>query len=329
MALQPSDLSIIIVNWNSKEFLRKCLVSVDAGQAGECPEVVVVDNASFDGCDQMLRREFPSVRFIQSDKNLGFGMANNLGAQNSAGRNLLFLNPDTEVVGSALPILTSFMNEHQDVGIAGPKLLNSDLSIQLESIRAFPSLVNQTFDSYYLKSRFPRLSMWGMRPLFDDCAAPVPVDVVSGASLMIKRKVFEQIGGFSPQYFMYSEDVDLCYRVRQIGWKVYFVGRAEVVHHGGGSSALAPVSQFAAVLTRESRFRFLRSARGRGYACLFRSMTAVNALSRLAVLVVSFPLLRMRREAVAGTIGKWVHVLRWALGLERWAKAIGNSTHVN
>jgi N-acetylglucosaminyl-diphospho-decaprenol L-rhamnosyltransferase len=211
-----------------------------------------------------------------------------------------------------------------DAGIVGPKLLNSDLTVQMESVRAFPSLVNQALDSHYLKSRFPRLSLWGMRPLYEPAGTPAPVDVVSGASLLIKRHVFDRIGGFSTRYFMYSEDVDLCYKARAAGWKTYFVGRAEVVHHGGKSSALTPVSQFAAVLTRESRFRFLRAARGAVYAGAYRAMTAASALCRLALLVLSFPVLSARRGAAVGkTIGKWFSVLRWSVGLERWVKTLG------
>jgi len=320
----PPDLSIVIVNWNSRDVLRKCLISVIETGSGVRHEIIVVDNASFDGSAEMLEREFPSVCFIQSSKNLGFGKANNLGFARSTGQNLLFLNPDTEIIGTALSTMMSFADHRQDVGIVGPKLLNSDLTVQMDSIKAFPSLINQILDSHYLKHRFPRLSIWGMQPLFSSSSTPAPVDVVSGASLMIKRHVFERVGGFSKQYFMYSEDVDLCYRVREAGWSAYFVGCAEVVHHGGKSSALNTVSQFAAVLTRESRFRFLRTARGTAYAFSFRLITGANAMCRLALLVLSFPLLGLLRGANVGkTMGKWVHILRWSVGLERWVKTLG------
>jgi GT2 family glycosyltransferase len=318
------DLSIVIVNWNSRDFLEKCLSSVRERGAGLRHEVIVVDNASFDGSAELVERQFPEVRFIQSERNLGFGKANNLGVERSTGRHVLFLNPDTEIVGDALAALVAFADQRPDAGVVGPKLLNSDLSIQMESIRAFPSLANQILDSHYLKSRFPRLGLWGMRPLYESSDTPEPVDVVSGACMMVKREVFDRVGGFSSRYFMYSEDVDLCYKVREAGWKTYFQGRAEVVHHGGKSSALTPVSQFAAVLMRESRFRFLRSARGTAYAVAYRSMTAASALCRLALLVLSFPVLGARRgQAVGTTIGKWVSVLRWSVGLERWVKTLG------
>ena len=124
------DLSILIVNWNSVAFLRACLESIHANTKDIQFEVVVVDNASHDGCEQMLATEFGSIRFIQSGSNLGFARANNLAFQASSGRNVLFLNPDTEVIGFALERLVRFLDENPRAGIVGPKLLNSDGSIQ-------------------------------------------------------------------------------------------------------------------------------------------------------------------------------------------------------
>lgn len=317
------DLSIIIVNWNSKDFLRKCLRSLGAQMPRREDQIIVVDNATFDGCAEMLELEFPEVVFVQSSTNLGFGKASNLAAVRSTGRYLLFLNPDTEVVGSALATMVSFADQRPDVGIVGPKLLNTDLTVQMESVRAFPSLTNQLLDSHYLKSRFPRLAIWGMQPLFDASTSPAPVDVVSGACLMVRRNVFERVGGFSRQYFMYSEDVDLCHKAKVAGWATYYVGRAEVIHHGGKSSTLSPVSQFSAVLTRESRFQFLCTARGSTYALMFRALTAGNAVLRLVLLTLSFPLSGIRRStAVLATMRKWLSILRWSVGLERWVKTL-------
>ena len=320
----PPDLSIIIVNWNSREFLRRCLTSLRNGSGGLAHEVIVVDNASFDGSAEMIALEFPHVRFIQSEANLGFSRGNNLGFSYSSGRVLLFLNPDTEVVGAALDTLLAFADTHPDVGIVGARLLNSDLTLQMESVRAFPSLANQILESHYLKWRFPRLSIWGMRPLFDTSTKPARVEVVSGACLMIKREVFERVGRFSTEYFMYSEDVDLCHKVKVAGWATFYVGSAEVVHHGGRSSALSPVSAFAAVLIRESRFRFLRLARSNVYAITYRVITAMNAMCRLALLFVLFPFFRVfRKAAPIKTIDKWFRILRWSVGLERWVKTPG------
>ena len=318
------ELSIIIVNWNSREFLRKCLLSLHDYAGNIAHEIIVVDNASFDGCEEMLHSEFPDVVFIQAGKNLGFSRGNNLGVERSSGRHLLFLNPDTEIVGDALTTLVAVANGNPQVGIVGARLLNTDWTVQMESIRAFPSLLNQILESHYLKSRFPRLSIWGMRPLFDRADDLACVDVVSGACLLIKREAFERVGRFSTEYFMYSEDVDLCYKVKEAGWTTVYVDRAVVVHHGGGSSALSPVSQFAAVMIRESRFRFLRMARGNLYAATYRAVTAAIAVWRIALLTMLYPFMKLfLKSSPANAISKWSKILRWSLGLETWVTTVG------
>ncbi len=315
------DLSIIIVNWNSREFLRKCLLSLRAAGSSVAYEVIVVDNASYDGCEEMLRSEFTNVLFVQAGANLGFARGNNLGVTHSKGRELLFLNPDTEVVGSALSTLVATGRADQKVGIVGARLLNSDGSLQIESVKAFPTIANQVLEFQFLQKRFPQLKLWGIGPLFSGRGAPTAVDVVSGACLLIKRTVFDAVGGFSERYFMYSEDVDLCWKVKRGGWEVMLARDATVIHHGGGSSSLAPVSQFSAVLIRESRFRFFRHSKGVGYSALYRCAIALSAVGRLAVLIVAYPVLRMTGAvSSANSIAKWLHVLGWALGLESWAR---------
>jgi GT2 family glycosyltransferase len=318
------SVSIIIVNWNSLAFLRKCLFSIRQLASDVSHEVIVVDNASFDGSREMVANEFREVRFIQSQSNLGFSRANNLGVESSTGRNLLFLNPDTEFRGSALKTLLEFIESRQDVGIVGAKLLNSDMTVQLGCVKAFPSLLNQLIEWHHLMERYPRWKLWGMAPLFDHSDEPAVVEVVSGACLLIKRHVFSHVGGFGTQYFMYSEDVDLCHKVKAAGWKAFLVERAEVVHHGGRSSTLAPVSQFAAVLIRESRFRFLKDARGIAYAASYRALTGILAASRLVVLTLVLPFAYLRRRALpVGAMAKWSKILRWSIGLESWVRGVG------
>lgn len=318
-------LSIIIVNWNSARFLRECLESVRAVRDALSIETIVVDNASFDGCAELLRDVFPEVTFIQSDRNLGFALANNLGISRSRGQYVLFLNPDTKLLDGSLQAMVTALAREAEMGIVGPRLLNSDGTPQLDSVKAFPSLLNQLFDSHYLKTRWPRLSMWGMGALFErESREPIGVDVVSGACLMISRPALERVGGFSDRYYMYSEDVDLCYRVQQAGWTVGFIGTAAVIHHGGRSAALRPSSQFATVLIRESRFLFLRAARGRLYALAYRMVTAMSAVVRLGALTAVLPFLLLRHGLAAlQTVQKWMAVLRWSVGLEQWVKSRG------
>lgn len=316
------DVSIVIVNWNSQAFLRKCLSSIYAGTKGLDFEIVVVDNASFDGCNEMISEEFPQVRFIQSQENRGFARANNLGFEHSTGRNILFLNPDTEVVGSALERMVACLESAPDGGVVGPKLLNSDLSVQTSCIQRFPSIWSQLFDFNYLRQLFPKSRFWGMKALFEEYRGPVEVDAISGACLMIRRITFQKIGFFSAEYFMYAEDMDLCYKVRQAGSKIYHIGDAGVVHHGGRSAKSKPESNFQAVMMRESILKFIRATRGRFYAAIYQSTTALAAAFRLGVLglIILLTLGMFRRNSLLPAFTKWVRLLRWAFGREGWVK---------
>ena len=316
MTGQP-DLSIIIVNWNSAAFVRRCLSSIYANSGAMTVEILVVDNASFDGCDELVQNEFPAVRFIQNPENQGFARANNLGFSHASGRNLLFLNPDTEVVGPALETLLSVLQATPDVGIVGARLLNSDGSIQTSCIQRFPTILNQALDIEWLHLRYPKCPLWNIGPLFEGSESPVSVDAVSGACLMIERGVFEEVGQFTTDYFMYAEDVDLCWKVKRLGRNNYYVGRAEVVHHGGQSTLAKPESNFSNVMMRESSLKFLLASRGRAYAGAYRFTTALAAVVRLAMTGAALLLTagRFRRLVLARALSKWTAILRWALGV--------------
>lgn len=316
------DLSIIIVNWNSKQYLRKCLSSIQSTNWSAKYEIVVIDGGSFDGCGEMLKQYYPEVRFIQSDLNLGFAKANNEAFRVSGGRNLLFLNPDTEIEDSAIQTLLHQLEYLPNAGIVGAKLLNPDRSIQTSCIQSFPSVLNQILDAKALRQQFPRWNLWGMRPLFDQFASAAEVDVVSGACLMIKREVFKAVGTFSTDYFMYSEDVDLCFKVHQRGWKTYYVPNAVVVHYGGASSSKSNEKNISDVLMLESRWRFFRKTRSLWYSrkyCL--SMFSVS-LFRVSLLSISWPVLKMLGKGILidRAFRKWIARLRWTVGLENSVK---------
>src|SRR6185437_5827826 len=165
--MNTPNLSIIIINWRSQAFVRDCLTSICANIGSLTHEILVVDNASFDGCEEMVRSEFPHVHFIQSQDNLGFAAANNLAFAQSTGRNILFLNPDTEIRGAAIQELVSALECLPDAGLVGARLLNSDGSLQTTCITAIPIILNQTLNSRYLRRTFPRWKIWGMRALFE------------------------------------------------------------------------------------------------------------------------------------------------------------------
>ncbi|MDB6022723.1 MAG: glycosyltransferase family 2 protein [Pedosphaera sp.] len=314
---QTPELSIIIVNWNSKDYVRKCVQSIHANTSGTDFEIVVVDGASYDGCGEMLAHEFPGVRFIQCEKNVGFARANNLAFEQSRGNCLLFLNPDTEVVDTAINVLRRALLEIEGAGIVGAKLLNTDGSVQTSCVQTFPTILNQVLDTEILRRAFPRHS--GIAPLFALGNQPAPVQVLSGACLMMRRAVFVQVARFSEDYFMYAEDLDLCYKVNRAGLKNFYVPAASIIHHGGGSSKPGQ-STFSDVMMRESVFRFLTKVRGRWYSAVFRFSLALSALGRLALLLLLFPVKMICGEAatVSGSMRKWLAILKWALGLQPW-----------
>lgn len=318
------QLSIIIVNWNSTEYLRKCLASILAETHGLEFEIVVIDSASYDGCGEMLRDEFSQVRFLQSQTNLGFARANNLAFQYSRGECVLFLNPDTELIGPAINCMYERLRTLPKVGVVGCRLLNSDRTIQTSCIQAFPTILNKLFDAEALRRITPRSRLWGMEALFDNSKTPAEVDMVSGACLMMRRPVFQELGGFSTDYFMYAEDVDLCYKSRTAGFKNYYCSEAVVVHHGGKSSGQAR-SNFSTVLMIESIRLFLRKSRGRTYSRCYRLALVGSALIRMMLLVGLSPVW----VAVSGgprwraACSKWSAVFCWGLGVVQWPSQQG------
>ena len=292
-----------------------------AGVRGMDFEVIVLDNASFDDCAEIVEREFPAAKFIQCSTNLGFAKANNLGAREAKGQNLLFLNPDTEIIGDALYRMSSFLDATPQAAIAGCRLLNTDLSLQTSCVQAFPSILNQALDADYLRRAFPNLRLWGTRAFLGD-GNPAEVEVIAGACLMIKAAVFRAIGEFSSNYFMYAEDVDLCFKAKQAGYRNYYLGDSCVVHHGGRSSDKKPENNFASIMMRESLLEFMRIRRGRLYAAAYQLSTIVIALARLLLLIVALPftLRKQDRAPLRLAFAKWVSVLRWGLGMEPWSR---------
>jgi GT2 family glycosyltransferase len=321
------DLSIIIVNWKSAHYVRKCLESIYRQTKDIDFEVIVVDNASYDGCDQILGSEFPNTKFVQSKENLGFAGANNLGFNHSQGSNLLFVNPDTEIIGLAINIMFSSLQSIHDAGAVGGRLLNTDLSVQTSCIQPFPTVLNQILDIEFLKSKLPKVKLFGIKPLFFSNGKPEEVEVICGACIMIKRKVFEGIGMFSTDYFMYTEDIDLCYKIKNAGYNVYYINGATIVHHGGGSSKQAKGNNLNYVLKRESISKFVEKKDGRYSALLYRYTTTLVSLFRLGVLITLIPAAIMlhRTDTFYPKLIKWKKVLRWSVGLEKWAKELNFS----
>lgn len=228
------DLSIVIVSYNVRDLLRACLSSLPQAAPGLETEVFVVDNASADGSAAMVREEFPSVGLTASEENLGFTRGNNLALRQSCGRHVLLLNPDTEPEPGSLARLIRFMDEHPQAGACGPKLLNSDGSLQHNG-RRFPSLWREFLGVTGLRrlamKRFERDLEYGR----EDFDALCEVDQVSGACILVRRETMDQVGMLDERFFMFYEEIEWCYRIKKAGWQVWYVPEARVVHHWMGS----------------------------------------------------------------------------------------------
>jgi GT2 family glycosyltransferase len=310
------ELSIICVNWNAVDYLRECIGSIYRNTQGITFEIIVVDNASPQKDVETLKEQFPGITIIKSDQNLGFAGANNIGFTKSTGEYVLFLNPDTELIGPTINILLEQIKALPDAGIVGCKMLNTDLSVQITSIQKFPTILNQIVNSEHLQLRWPGCPIWDIEPLFSKQTSPVEVEIIPGACMLMRRSVFEQVGKFSEDYFMYAEDLDLNYAVHHAGYKNYYIGEAQIVHHGGRSSSLQKVSQWSTMMKYRAMTRYFRKTRGRFYEAMYRSAIGCVALGRLGILSVMYPFgnVLWNKPAMRQAIEKWGVILKWAVG---------------
>jgi len=235
------DLSVVVVSFNGRDYLRRCLASVLEDTKGISSELIVVDNASRDGSAQMVEAEFPQAALIRLPVNVGFAAGCNRGIEQATGEFVLLLNPDTELAEDAFSPMVDYCRRNPSVGILGPKLLNSDGSLQL-SCRRFPSHLTSLFNRRSVLTRlFPR-NPFSRRYLMTDWAHNriQPVDWLSGACAMLRREMVERIGAMDEGYFMYIEDVDLCYRAHRAGYQVVYFPQVAVTHHIGKSTETMP-----------------------------------------------------------------------------------------
>lgn len=272
------DLTIIILNWNAREDLRICLESIFEQKPRYAWEVIVADNASSDRSGEMVEAEFPRAHLMRFPTNLGFCAGNNRAVPQKPGRYVLFLNPDTRVTPCALDGLIEFADAHADAGIVGPKLLNRDGSLQY-SCRSFPDLGAGFFRNTPLGRLFPRNRFTRDYLLTDwDHAAVRDVDWVSGAALLIRREALEQTGGFDEGFYMYCEDVDLCYRAHERGWRVLYYPDSVIYHTIGRSTDKVPTR--ATYYFHTSMYRFYKKHYARRTPLYIRPLIIPGLVAR-------------------------------------------------
>lgn len=231
------DLSIIIVNWNTRELTRQCLRSLREACDGLRTEIIVVDNASADGSTEMVELEFPEARLIRNPVNAGFAKGNNIGLRIAAGRYIALINSDVTVPPGCLQTVLGYMNQNPAVGMSGPKMLTPGREVGASCMRR-PSLAIWLAHALGLSSRITSASLH-MEKFYPD--GPEEVDVLNGWFWLVRKEALDKVGFLDEQFFMYGEDIDWCHRFWDQHWKIVYLPQAEAVHYGGGSSARAPV----------------------------------------------------------------------------------------
>jgi O-antigen biosynthesis protein len=238
------ELSVIIVNYNVRQFLENALTSIDRALEGIEGEVFVVDNASDDGSAEMVKSKFPLVHLIENAANLGFARANNLALRRATGRFLLLINPDTIVQEDTFRVMMRFFEETPDAGLAGCRILNPDGTFQLPCRRSFPTPWVAFTKISGLSALFPSSRVFGRYTLsYLSQDETYPVDAVSGSFMMLRREAYEKVGGLDESFFMYGEDLDWCFRVGRAGFRVYYVHATKIIHFKGESTRRSDIDE--------------------------------------------------------------------------------------
>lgn len=282
--MQP-DLSVIIVTYNSRADIARCLQSLQQHCTGVALEVVVFDNASADGTADLVASSFPAVRLLRHAENVGFAGANNRAVTQATGRHLLFLNPDTWVDADLASALVRFLDSHAPAGGCAPRVLNPDGSLQRGSVRAFPTLTTLLYDQLGLSRLWPRSPRFGHYLMtWWDHQQQREVEQPMGACLAVRREAFAAVAGFDEGYFMYFEDVELCRALHNTGWKIFLLPEARVFHVGGQSTSPVVASNFPEFY--RSMYRYFRRHHGRAATLLAKVLVTMGEIGKLFTLLV-------------------------------------------
>lgn len=294
-ASRPVDVTIVIVNWNTRQMLADCLNSVIAGATDEKYELIVVDNASSDGSCEMIASDFPSVRLIRNAENRGFAAANNQGIVVSDGRYVLLLNSDTLVSPGAIAATLTFADQNPDAAVVSCRVTGPRGGTQ-NVCYTFPSLLNLALSLAKLSLLFPRSRFFGRYRLsWWNYDQPRVVDAVAGCYMFVRREAIDEVGPLDECYFMYSEDVDWCWRFAQRGWKTMFAPVASIIHFGQASSCQCASDMH--LQERQSLLMFLESKSGGLARHLANAMFCLGSLLRIPAAALQELAGRNRKQA--------------------------------
>jgi len=309
---QRPELSIGIVNYNTRDLLQGCLKSIAAEPHFGEYEVIVVDNASSDGSLAMLASDFPAVHVVANEQNRGYAAAVNQFIKICRGAVLLVLNADIAALDGAIDKTLNFLHHHEDAGFVGCRVLNPDRSLQ-RSCRGFPNWINFLSENFYLYALFPKVPLFGAVFMTHfNYQSEREVDVILGAFLMVRRRVIEQIGAMDDQFFMYAEETDWCYRAKQAGYRNLFFPGAEIIHYGEQSTRQNSVAMF--IELHKSHHKYIRKYHGAAYRMLVKIILVFGVILRLLFGTVGVALARLGFRRFAGAAefrNRYLQTLLW------------------
>lgn len=280
------DLSVVIVNWNTLDMLRDCLVSVFQETRNILFELIVVDNGSTDGSSEMVRQEFPNVRLIVNQENTGYSKANNQGIELAAGRHVCLLNSDTRIIDNALGGMVCFLDMYPAVGAVTCQLVNPDGSPQFGSALGETNLLYMLSVETGLHKRYPESRIWGKPFLsYMDHSRTHELEVCPSAAIVIRREVFEKTGLLDENIFFGTIDWDYSLRMRKSGWKLYFFPDAKIMHYGGRSKK--PIKKMLLGKDHRSRFYYFRKHYGILQMNIYRMLIILSSSSKLIITIFS------------------------------------------
>jgi N-acetylglucosaminyl-diphospho-decaprenol L-rhamnosyltransferase len=308
-------LSIIIVNWNSKDYLFDCLCSIYKKKYPFGVEVVVLDNCSTDMSAEMIEESFPDVKLIKSQVNIGFAKGNEEASKVATGAYCLFCNPDVVVFEDCLEALLFVAKGIQGLGAIGCRVLNADGSIQKTCARHLPKLRRRFFDEVLLHNCWPQ-AFHGMGEYYNEkeYENTRPVECLSGCFLLVPHSVLKEVGGFSTSYFMYAEDIEFCLRLQKAGLKIYYTRAASIIHYGGKSSSQRKESWFSVIQRNNADLKFFRENHGILPALSFRIIILLGSVLRLLVSPLFLRKTAAKHSPVSAS--KQMATIRWALTLK-------------
>jgi len=311
--MNPS-LSIIIVNWNVKDYLRQCINSIYKETDRISIEIIVVDNASTDCSVDMITKEFPKVRLIRNDENVGFSRANNQGISISNGKYLLFLNPDTIIINKSIEKLYYFLVMNREAVVVGPMILNADENtIQYQGARTFPTLWNEFCGLSEISIHFKNIPSFSYINLdYWDHKESRYVELISGACMMCRKEIVEKINLFDEDYFLYADDVDFCFRMREYG-SIYYLAEAKIIHYGGQSSQQSEDDLW--LLRCDSTRIFFKKNKGLHYSFGYRVVVVLSQFTRF-ILILMANIRKAKYPPTEDIVQIWKLIL-WGVYLKR------------